>query len=93
MIKSIRLTEKKWEALLAELKKTYRAKPSTYLVRSRMRAVLGFTTRYQEAYTPIANTTDEYYKEAQVLLDFFDEKKHTMFLLKYGTFLDDKPNV
>lgn len=93
MIKSVRLTEKNWESLLSELKKTYKTKPSTYLVRSRMRTVLGFTTRYQQAYTPVPNTKGEYYKEPQVLLDFFDEKKYTMFLLKYGTFLDNKPNV
>jgi hypothetical protein len=91
MIKAIKLTEKNWELLLTEIKKTYQAKPSTYLVRSRMRSVLGFTPRHQAAWTTIPNTKGEYYKEPQVLLDFFDEKKYTMFLLKYGTFIDDTP--
>jgi hypothetical protein len=58
-----------------------------------MREILGFTPRHQAAWAPVPNTKDEYYKEALVFLDFFDEKKYTMFLLKYGTFLDDKPTL
>lgn len=93
MIKSIKLTEKKWDELRDELKTRFKSKPSTILVRSRMREVLGFTPRHQGAWTPIPNTKNEYYKEALVFLDFFDEKKYTMFLLKYGNFLDENPRV
>ena len=83
------MTDKQWDSLRNELKRKYKSKPSTILVRSRMREVLGFTDRHQRAWTPIPNTTNEYYKESMVFLDFFDEKKYTMFLPKYGTFLND----
>jgi len=92
MSKPIKLKEKTWDKLYARLKEDYKSKPSTILVRSRMRNILGFTQRHYRAFHDIDTETGVYFKESYVALDFYDDKKYTMFLLKYGSFLDGQPD-
>jgi hypothetical protein len=77
-MKSIKITEKQWIEIVEKIKKQY--PPSFYLIREKMREKLGFTCRL--LFLPGYNH--------ETYLDFFDEKKKTMFLLKYGDILGDK---
>jgi hypothetical protein len=54
--------------------------PNVFLLRSRMRAKLGFTSRSHQG------LVDGIYVDA-VYLDFYSEQKRTMFLLKFGEHL------
>ncbi len=93
MNKSIRMTEKGWDALRDQLKEEYKSKPSTVLVRDRMKRILGFMPRHYRAFHDVDKSTGAYIKESYVALDFYDDKKYTMFLLKYGSFLDGKQKL
>jgi hypothetical protein len=80
--KAVKMPMHKWYKLYAQIDKDY---PKTLILRERTKNVLGFTTR------------EEYYRdrdgnnfEHRMCLDFFSEPKRTMFLLKYGDFLDRK---
>ena len=69
-MKSIKVKEKDWIKILEKIKKEY--PPSYYLIRENSREKLGFTQRtnmYDYTYT---------------WLDFYNEHKKTLFLLKYG---------
>ncbi len=55
---------------------------SVILVRDKMKKVLGFTNREHT----IWNKEESMY-ETIMYLDFYDEKKRTYFLLKYGEYL------
>lgn len=79
MSKAIKFSEPKWRKLYDILKNDYPL--SVLLIRSRMRAVLGFTVRTHTTYTHQRGT------ENHICLDFFDEPKRLMFLLKYGEYL------
>jgi len=57
--------------------------PSVILIREKMREVLGFTARNHYYWDPGMVNKNEY-----IILDFFDEKKKTMFLLKYSHILE-----
>ena len=103
MSKALILTHKQWEDALKKIKATNH--PSVYLLRDRMRAVLGFTTREHEEWivdkkpvtivslpsTPLGTDLDldmlfpntGKTLRRTVHLDFYDESKKTMFLLKY----------
>lgn len=81
-MKAMKLTLSQWEDVLNQIKKDY--PKSVWMVRSKMKAVLGFTTRehreLREDYVAMIPDTTMH-------LDFFDEPKRTMFLLKYGDWL------
>jgi len=53
------------------------------LIREKMKKVLGFTSRRHHYF----NQEDDYVEE--IHLDFYDEPKRTMFLLKYSEFLNE----
>jgi hypothetical protein len=79
MSKSIELSTKQWDLLLERLRSEY--PPSVFMIRTKMKEVLGFTTRDRR--------TDDYITSGawptySIFLDFFDESKRTFFLLKYG---------
>jgi hypothetical protein len=81
-MKPIVMTEPAWLDLRAHL---FQTQPkSVMLTRWKMREVLGFTDR---THTEWINKPNYYggmgYRETQVHLDFFDEAKLTLFLLKY----------
>lgn len=87
MTKPIVISKNTWNNLIVQIKEHY--PPSVSLIRDRMKSVLGFTPRehteweYRDNdYTAHPTTT--------VRLDFFDEKKRVMFLLKYGDIIHEK---
>lgn len=89
------LTEKQWKDIREQLKKDY--PPSVWLSREKMRNVLGFTDREHTdwlGYYDTASIEDrllgKHGYKTTIRLDFYDESKRTMFLLKYGDFLDDR---
>lgn len=75
--RSVKLTEKQWERLHKRLKEDHPL--SVVAIRDKMRRVLGFTTRTDR-------TVD--YWDPIIHLDFYDEKMKTMFLLRYGDYLE-----
>lgn len=83
-MKPIKLTEKQWFLLKTRLTNDH--SPSVMLVRNKRREVLGFTERRHqvwEAQTGYINS---------VYLDFFDDAKRTMFLLKYSEYFNAGKN-
>ena len=80
MSKSTKLSKKQWAKLKTRLTNDY--SPSVMIMRSRMREVLGFTPRDHSTWSPQRGT------EHTVYLDWFNEPKRTMFLLKYGEYLE-----
>ena len=71
-----------WPKIYNQLAKDY--PPSVIIVREKMRRVLGFTTRTYKRWTSGMVSYDEL-----MILDFYDEKKKTMFLLRYSHLLTD----
>ena len=71
-----------WPKIYNQLAKDY--PPSVIIVREKMRRVLGFTTRTYKRWTSGMGSYDEL-----MILDFYDEKKKTMFLLRYSHLLTD----
>lgn len=79
--RSVKLQTKQWNKLHERLKEEHPL--SVLAIRDKMKRELGFTTR--NAYGTLPNS---HIHEPIVHLDFFDEKKKTMFLLKYGDYLE-----
>jgi len=67
------LKKSQWEKIESQIRKDYSQNPSVFLIRSRMREELGFTWR-KDVYG---------YHDYDVFLDFYDEHKKTIFILKY----------
>jgi hypothetical protein len=91
MSRSIILSEAQWLKIYNHIAKTY--PPSVLLIRNKMREVLGFTSRTHEEW--IAQEVDvkdirynTKYCIKTIHLDFYNEPKRTMFLLKYSEYLD-----
>lgn len=82
MSKSIALTEEQWCKLKNRLTNDYT--PSVMLIRSKMRSVLGFTDREHTTWDVRKGYSNT------IHLDFFNEPKRTMFLLKYGEYIDER---
>lgn len=80
MSKPVILTESQWYKLREQIKKDY--SNSVFLIRDRMKDTLGFTQREHTWYT----LKDGY--QTDIRLDFYNEPKRTMFLLKYSEFLE-----
>lgn len=92
MSQPIILTEEKWNTLYEKLKKDYPL--SVVLIRPRMREVLGFLPRSHEEWSKRELTIDRrdvgfhtMQHIVKIHLDFYDEKKRTMFLLKYTDYV------
>ncbi len=84
--KSITLTHAQWEKLRERLKQDY--PPSVILIREKMKQVLGFVDREYAVWME-----DSYSKTSDVRLDFYNEPKRTMFLLKYSEYLDKSGKI
>lgn len=72
------MTQKSWQIIRSDLHVKH---PPSYFIRSKMKAKLGFTVREHSAWIP---KMDGGYSELQIHLDFYDERKKTLFLLSYG---------
>lgn len=84
-MKPIIIETKQWNALKERINNDY--PPSVRLVREKMKRVLGFTPRFYEEFD------SELGRNIQVHLDFFDEHKRTMFLLKYTEYVTKNRNA
>jgi hypothetical protein len=94
-LKPIILSEQNWDKLKYQLSQNY--PKSVMLTRWKMREVLGFTDRLHTEYVDTRSMAGEFgmYPEygsgrqpkRVVCLDFYDEAKKTMFLLKYSDWI------
>ena len=84
MSKPIILNENVWLKIYNHIAKNY--PPGVLLIRNRMRDVLGFTSRTHREWVP---KIDGGYYETTIRLDFYNEPKRTMFLLKYSEYLEE----
>ena len=97
MNKPVVMTPEQWNSVWENIKQ--RERPSVYLSRVKMKEVLGFTVREHREYVKDPDyvkspEADDIFGEMgwyegkrnlhTVRLDFYDEQKRTMFLLKYG---------
>jgi hypothetical protein len=89
MSRSVKLNHRTWDAIFAKIKTDY--PPSVSLIRDKMKSVLGFTVREHVNYRKDFNynTIDWRDERSEIHLDFYDEPKRTMFLLKYSEFLNE----
>lgn len=83
MSKPVILSEGSWLKIYNHIAKNY--PPSVLLVRSKMQNVLGFTSRKHQTWVPKMSGG---YHETTIRLDFYNEPKRTMFLLKYSEYLN-----
>lgn len=84
MSKHISLTPAQWSRLKTRLMADYPI--SVLLIREKMKNVLGFVARDYEEWN--LDHHDSWEKKKDVRLDFYNEPKRTMFLLKYSEYLD-----
>jgi hypothetical protein len=80
MSKPIVLTQSKWSKLRERLTNDY--SPSVMMLSYRMKDKLGFTVREHREWTQQRGSMTD------IRLDFYNESKRTMFLLKYSEYLD-----
>lgn len=85
MSKPVILTDPQWGKLRERLTEDYGR--SVMLIRSRMRDKLGFVDREHRWYNPGKGYG------THICLDFYNEPKRTMFLLKYSEYLDKTGNT
>ena len=85
MSKPIVLTEPQWYKLKERLAADYR--PGVLLLSYRMKEVLGFTVREHREWTERTGYIDD------IRLDFYNEPKRTMFMLKYSEYLEPDQGV
>jgi hypothetical protein len=78
-MRAVRLTIAQWQEIRAELQTEH--PKSVFMLRGRMKERLGFTVREHLAFVP---KMDGGYYEQEIHLDFFSEKKRTMFLMKFS---------
>lgn len=83
MSKSIKLKPAQWDKLRSQL--MVDNKPSVMLIRSKMQSVLGFVDRTHSRWDE-----EKMRMKTEIHLDFFNEPKRTMFLLKYSEYLDGR---
>ena len=92
MSKPVILTPEAWKEIRSQLHEEY---PKTvFMLRDKMRKVLGFTVREHKAWInkPVTPGDDLNfgYTEFQIHLDFYSENKRTMFLMKFSEILGDQ---
>jgi hypothetical protein len=91
-MKPIVLSEQNWAKLRFHLMETQ--PKSVMLTRWKMRKVLGFTVRHHRERVDVRQMTGEFgmrdygvMMKDWICLDFYDEAKKTMFLLKYSDWI------
>jgi hypothetical protein len=78
-MKPVMLSVNQWQSIRKQLQEEY---PKTvFMLRSKMRSVLGFTVREHKEFVP---KMDGGYYDFEIHLDFYSENKRTMFLLKFS---------
>jgi len=92
MSRAVKLTKLQWSKLRAKLSQDYPR--SVVMVRWKMREVLGFVDREHEEWVdytddPMNMGWGTKSRITMIHLDFYDEPKRTMFLLKYSEYLQN----
>ena len=77
---TIKISTRTWKKIRADLQTEHKA--SVFMLRTRMKEVLGFTVREHNEWINGEHTLS-------ICLDFYNERKYTMFLLKYSEFLKE----
>ena len=85
----IELTGSQWETLARRLREDNQHQPSVMLIRSRTRQVLGFTMRRHREWVTNVEGSSWRQPRDRIFLDFFDERLHTWFRLRYEEYLHD----
>ena len=80
---TLKLTVEQWKLIRTDLHTEY--PKSVFMLKDKMRKVLGFTVREHNEWIP---KPDGGYGEHSIRLDFYNERKYTMFLLKYSEYLN-----
>ena len=83
---TIKMSEKQWNEILLRIKEEYKSEPAVFMIRTRMREVLGFTSRTHRYWQfEDSNRSYDGYGSyiTEVHLDFYNEQAATMFMLKY----------
>jgi hypothetical protein len=98
MSKPVVLSEASWLKIYNQIAKEH--PPGVLLIRNRMREVLGFTSRTHEEWFEHDVKGDRRnvgyntkYCVKTIHLDFYNEPKRIMFLLKYSEYLDKSGNT
>lgn len=87
MSKPIILTEQNWAKLHYRLAQENHS--SVMLIREKMKVVLGFTVRRHREWVNFTASPNGKKRPVDfICLDFYNEPKRTMFLLKYGDYLE-----
>ena len=80
---TVKLSIDQWKLIRADLQTEH---PRTvFMLRDKMKRVLGFTIREHNEWVP---KLDGGYNEYSIRLDFYNERKYTMFILKYSEYLN-----
>ena len=84
-MKAVILKHREWDKIFAQIKQDYADTPAVYLIRNRMKDVLGFTPREHSVWK---DNDGEYLDDwrdlrTEIHLDFYCESARTMFLLRY----------
>jgi len=93
MTKAISMSQHEWRILREKLQEEY--PPSVFMIRSKMKRVLGFVDRTHRI---IEQRKDKHGNDTSrahysIRLDFYSEKKYTWFLLKYSDFINELEHV
>jgi hypothetical protein len=93
---TIKLSPDRWKLIRADLQ--LEVPKSVFMLRTKMKAVLGFTVREHsewidaERIEDFHNSTEGWHMgkkhQFSVCLDFYNERKYTMFILKYSEYLN-----
>jgi hypothetical protein len=79
---TLKLSVEQWRKIRADLQTEH---PKTvFMLKDKMKRVLGFTVREHNEWIP---KMDGGYSDHSIRLDFYNERKYTMFLLKYSEYL------
>lgn len=92
------MSEESWAKLQKKLAQDYHS--SVLLIREKMKVVLGFTVRRHREWIYVdPNPMSKSYSfsgknlKTTICLDFYNEPKRTMFLLKYSEYLEKIGNT
>ena len=81
-MKPVVLSVSQWQTIRAELQTEH---PRTvFMLRDKMKTVLGFTVREHNEWVI---KPDGGYGEHSIHLDFYSDRKYTMFILKFSEYL------
>ena len=80
---TIKLTVSQWQEIRLDLHTEH--PKSVFMLKNKMRSVLGFNVREHNEWII---KPDGGYGEHSIRLDFYNERKYTMFLLKYSEIIN-----